>query len=58
MKNEYYNGWKIEYRPHDYQLWKAKRFGVGMCANTKESLKQMIDTKILIERERIKQLKG
>lgn len=38
-------GWEITYHDGPFsgsQCWRAERFGVTMCANTKEALKEMI----------------
>jgi len=40
-----YKGWKLTYYPIGSQHWKASRFGVNMCANSKELLIQMIDNR-------------
>jgi hypothetical protein len=37
-----YLGWKISYFPIGSQIWKASRFGVTLCANSKELLMAMI----------------
>lgn len=37
-----YLGWKISYFPIGSQIWKASRFGVDLCANSKELLLAMI----------------
>ena len=42
-----YRGWAISYsaaRPVTGQ-WRAERFGVGMCAGTRDALIRMIDTR-------------
>lgn len=43
-----YRGWDIwhdRFQPVTGQ-WRAMRFGVGMCAGTKEALHRMIDSRI------------
>ena len=43
----FYRGWYVTYdstRPVTGR-WRAERFGVGMCNNSKESLIRMIDVK-------------
>jgi hypothetical protein len=40
---DYFKGWKFFYLPKGSQHWIAKRFGVTICANSKELLKLMID---------------
>lgn len=47
MKSIDYRGWIItfsENRPITGQ-WRAERFGVGLCNNSLESVKRMIDKK-------------
>ncbi len=40
-------GWSIQYKPGApiTGRWQAKRFGVGMCAGTREALFRMIEVK-------------
>ena len=40
---ENYKGWKIKYWPVGSQHYKAIKFGVELCANSKELIRQMID---------------
>lgn len=45
---KFYRGYKIT---HDPRLpvtgtWRAERFGVGMCNNSEESIKRMVDAKV------------
>lgn len=43
-----YKGWTVTYsdkRPVT-GIWRAERFGVGMCAGSLEALQRMIDTRI------------
>lgn len=46
-----YKGWKIYYCPVGSQHWRAKQYGVGMCANSVEGLKRMIDIRVREARE-------
>ena len=39
----WYRGWTIFYKPVGGQHWRAEQCGVGMCANSVEALKRMID---------------
>lgn len=43
-----YKGWSIDYdvRRPVTGTWRAERYGIGMCAGTKEALYRMIDTKV------------
>ena len=43
---ETYKGWKIYYYPVGSQHWRAKQYGVAMCANSVEGLKRMIDIRV------------
>ena len=43
---ETYKGWKIYYYPVGSQHWRAKQYGVVMCANSVEGLKRMIDIRV------------
>lgn len=48
MKPTIYRGYTITYDPNApiTGKWRAVRFGVGMCANTREMLIRMIDQKL------------
>lgn len=53
MNDYHYRGWRISYngsRPAT-GTWRAERFGVGMCNNSEESIKRMVDTKVDEERQ-------
>lgn len=41
----WYRGWDVSYKPERPVTgkWRAERFGVGMCANTREMIIRMID---------------
>ena len=47
-----YKGWKIIYRPIGGQHWRAEQYGVGMCANSVDLLKRMIDRRIAEGRDK------
>ena len=47
-----YKGWKIIYRPIGGQHWRAEQYGIGMCANSVEALKRMIDIRVKEAQER------
>ena len=47
-----YKGWKIIYRPIGGQHWRAEQYGVGMCANSVDLLKRMIDMRVKEAQER------
>ena len=47
-----YKGWKIYYYPVGGQHWRAEQYGVGMCANSEEALKRMIDIRVKEAQER------
>jgi len=44
-----YRGWRISYEPSRpiTGQWRAVRHGVGMCHNSEEAIKRMIDQKVL-----------
>lgn len=48
----WYRGWTIKYWPVGGQHWRAEQAGVGMCANSPEALKRMIDLRIY-ERQQV-----
>ncbi len=52
MNGNRHKGWEINYNPSRpvTGVWRAERFGVGMCAGTFDALIRMIDTKIAEER--------
>ena len=52
MSYEEYRGWKIYYYPTGSQHWKAEQYGVGMCANSVDLLKRMIDRRIAEGRDK------
>lgn len=44
---KHYNGWTYDFdpgRPVTGQ-WRATRYGVGLCTNSEDALKRMIDVK-------------
>ena len=49
-----YRGWNYDFsqnRPVT-GAWRATRHGVGICNNSEESLRRMIDTKVTEEQQR------
>lgn len=49
MNTDYvYRGWRITYDPLRpvTGTWRAARYGVGMCNNSEESIRRMVDTKV------------
>ena len=49
MNTDYvYRGWRITYDPlrQVTGTWRADRYGVGMCNNSEEFIRRMVDTKV------------
>lgn len=48
-----YCGWRITYDRHRpvTGTWRADRHGVGLCNNSKESIEQMVNTKVAEKRD-------
>lgn len=49
MKKSYeYKGYRITHDPARpvTGTWRADRYGVGMCNNSEESIRRMVDTKV------------
>ena len=51
-QGECYKGWRIFYKPVGSQHWRAEQYGIGMCANSVEALKRMIDVRVKEAQER------